>query len=349
MKKITTHLKHIIPWIIAALIFVYLFHIYPPSKVAESLTYVNLWYFTLFSVVYFGFIYLVDAWVMTKVLERFSYKVKFKDIAMARGVTYLIMILNYPASQAAFAYYLKRRYHIPIFEALGIFLFIMFIDLMWIITLALAGSFFQDYTLGGVDLGHMVRVLAVGAYIFTFLWLAFWGRWAEKIFGSGIRINFVERIRKRRALHIFEKAKLKDYVQVAFMRIPIHFTIIISMYILLKTFNVSVPFTKVLGNVPIVFLIGTLPITPGGLGTTNAAMVELLHKYLTGPIFASGQITPQELLLAATLLWMFANYILKAITGTFYLKRVSKKWFAPTKDEPEEKVEKEAAHIGGNI
>jgi hypothetical protein len=349
MKKIVTHLKHIVPWIIASLIFVYLFRIYPPRQVFESLTYVNLWYFSAFAIAYFGFIYLVDAWVMTRVLDRFSYVVKFKDIFLARGFTYLIMILNYPASQAAFAYFLKRRYLIPIFEALGVFFFIMFIDLIWIVSLALVGSFFQDYTVAGADLGHMVRVLAAGIYIFAFLWLAFWRRWIEKIFGGRIHINFIERIRKRRAFHIFERAKITDYLKFGIMRTPIHFTIIISMYVLLKTFDVYIPFTKVLGNVPIVFLVGTLPITPGGLGTTNALMVELLYRHLSGPIFTSGKITPQELLLAATLLWMFANYLLKARTGSFFLKRASKEWFAPTKDEPEEEVEKEASHVGGNI
>lgn len=349
MKKIALRLKHIVPWIIAALIFVYLFRQYPPDKVFKSLTYVNLWYFSAFAIGYFFFIYVVDAWVMTWVLDRFSYKVRFKDIFLARGVTYLIMILNYPASQAAFAYYLKRRYRTPIFEALGIFLFIVFIDLVWITTLAFAGSFFQDYTIKGVDLGHVVRVFAVCAYVFTFLWLVFWRRWAEKIFGRSIRIDFIERQRKRRAFHIFEQAKALDYLRVAVMRTPIHLTIIVSMYVVLLTFGVNIPFTKILGNIPLVFFIGTLPITPGGLGTTNAATVELLNRYLTGPIFDAGLITPQELLLAATLLWMFANYMLKAITGTIYLSRVSKDLFAPTPKEPEEKIEKEASHMGGNI
>jgi uncharacterized membrane protein YbhN (UPF0104 family) len=337
------------PWIVAAFIFVYLFRQYPPDKVLKSITYVNLWYFSAFAIGYFFFIYIIDTWVMAWVLDRFSYRVNFKDIFLARGVTYLIMILNYPASQAAFAYYLKRRYKTPIFEALGIFLFIISIDLIWIVTLAFAGSFFQDYTIGGTDLGRVVRVFAVCAYIFAFLWLVFWRRWAEKIFGHSIRINFIERQRKRRVFHIFEQAKILDYLRVAFMRTPIHLTIIVSMYVVFKTFGVSIPFTKILGNIPLVFFIGTLPITPGGLGTTNMATVELLHRYLTGPIFDSGLITPQELILAATLLWMFANYLLKAITGTIYLRRVSKDLFAPTVDEPEDKIEKEAAHMGGNI
>lgn len=133
------------------------------------------------------------------------------------------------------------------------------------------------------------------------------------------------------------------------MRIPIHFTIIISMYIVLKTFGVTVPFTKILGNIPLCFFLGTLPITPGGLGTTNVAMVELLYRYVSGPIFAAGLVTPQEMLFTATLLWMFANYSLKVIVGALSLSRVSTHLFEPTPEEPEETIEEEAVHVGGNI
>jgi uncharacterized membrane protein YbhN (UPF0104 family) len=343
MKKFFYYLKRIGPWVVAALIFTYLFHLYPPSKVWKSLTYVNLWSFSAFAIGYFVFIFIVDAWVMTRVLSDFSYKVSFRDIAYARGFTYLIMVINYPASQAAFAYYLKRRYKIPIFEALGVFFFIVFIDLLWIITLAFAGSFFQDYTIGGIDLGRTVKIFSICAYAFVLLWLAFWRRWIP------LKFDFIERQRKRRAFHIFEKATAPYYLKVAIMRIPIHFTIIISMFVVLKTFGVSIPFTKILGNMPLCFFIGTLPITPGGLGTTNAAIVELLYRYVSGPIFASGAITPQEMLFTATLLWMFANYLLKVIVGTLSLSKVSSHLFQPTPEEPEEKIEHEAAHLGGNI
>ena len=121
------------------------------------------------------------------------------------------------------------------------------------------------------------------------------------------------------------------------------------MYVVVKTFSCHIPFTKILSNIPLVFFIGTLPITPGGLGTTNAAMVELLKGYLTGPIFANGAVTPAELLFSASLLWMFGNYLLKIITGSVLMAFVSKKLFEPTPNEPEEVVEKEAVHIGGNL
>jgi uncharacterized membrane protein YbhN (UPF0104 family) len=349
MKKISLYLKHAIPWVIAAGIFAYLFHLYPPAQVWNSLKYVNIPVFAAFAVVYFLIVFVVDVWVMKCVISKFSHPVPMGDTLAARGATYLVMVVNYPASQAAFAYYLKRRYKIPIFEALGIFLFIVFIDFLWIVSLAFVGSFFQSYSVGGVVLNRTVQTFGLTVYALTFVWLGFWRRWFDHLAGRHVRIPIIERLRKRRVFHIFDRARVSDYLRTAAMRIPIHLTIIISMYVVLLTFGAHAPFLQILGNIPLVFLVGVLPITPGGLGTTNAVLVELLSPYLSGPLFASGEVSPKELLFTATLLWMFANYLMKVITGVVMLRRVSKNLFKPTTDVPEEKAEHEAAHIGGNI
>jgi|GEM_PF-848461 uncharacterized membrane protein YbhN (UPF0104 family) len=349
MKKLGLYIRHLAPWCAALGIFVYLFHLYPPAQVWRSLSYVNIPAFVLFALFYFGIIFIADCWVMKYVIGRFSCQTKLTDILKARGATYLIMVLNYPASQAAFAYYFKRRYKIPISDALGIFILIIFVDLMWIITLAFAGSFFQEYVIGGVDLGNLVQKVAIAAYAVAFVWMAFWRRWPERIIGRHFKLPLIERLRRRRTFHIFNQVSPLDYFKIGIMRIPIHFTIIISMYVVVQTFHTFIPFVKILGNIPLAFLIGTLPITPGGLGTSNAVMVELLHPYISGPIFANGQVTPQEILFTVTLLWMFSNAFLKVVMGTFLLKRVSRDLFRPTPGVPEEKAEHEAAHLGGNI
>jgi len=349
MKLFLSKLQKIAPWIVAVGIFIYLFHLYPPARVWKSLTYVNLLPFSLFCVGYFFLIYFVDVKVTRHVISRFVRQIPSKDVFIARGVTYLIMVISYPASQAAFAYYFKRRHKIPIFEILSTFLFIMLIDLVWVMTLAFAGSFFQDYAIAGIDLSRTVRITVLCIYAFLVLWIAFWRRWPDRSLWKKITPRWIEKQRGRGIFYIFERALVKDYIRVGVMRIPIHFTIIISLYIVVMTFGCHIPFTKILSNIPLVFFIGTLPITPGGLGTTNAAMVELLKGYLTGPIFANGQVTPAELLFSASLLWLFGNYLLKVLTGTVFMSFVSKKLFTPTPNEPEEAVEHEAVHIGGNL
>ena len=336
-------LKTILPWFVAAAIFAYLFYIYPPHKIWEALTYVRLEIFIPFAVGYFIFIYIADVFAMTRVLKRFGFKVPLKSLLPARGVTYLLMVLNYGAAQAGFAYYLKRTHRIPIWEALSIFFFIGVVDLYWVFTLALVGSFFQDYQLNGLELKNFVWIIAGAAYSLFILNYLFWrGPLYRRL--ENKKGRFLNWIRNKEAFRLFKEATLFDYLKLFLLRTPIHVSLIISMYIVLKTFDVTVPFLKILGNMPLAFLVGTIPITPGGLGTANAVIVELLNPHLQSPLFSQGVITSAELLLAASLLWMFANYLLKVLVGFFCLKKVSKDLFKVTPQ-----IEEKTVNLGQNI
>lgn len=336
-------LKNILPWFIALGIFAYLFYIYPPHKIWSALQYVRLETFIPFAVGYFLFIYWADVFAMTRVLKRFGFKVPLKSLLPARGVTYLIMVLNYGAAQAGFAYYLKKKHKIPIWEAMSIFFFIAFIDLYWVISLAFVGSFFQNYALGGIPLKNFVWLVAFIATLLFVINFLFWrGPWQKKLEESSFAP--LRWLRTKDIFRLFKEARLWDYLHIALLRTPIHVSLIFSMYIVLGTFDVFIPFLKILGNMPLVFLVGAIPITPGGLGTANAAIVELLHPYLTSPIFDQGLVTPSELLLAASILWMFANYLLKALLGAYCLKKVSKDLFKTTPQ-----MEEKTANFAQNI
>lgn len=320
------NLKKLLPWCFAAGVLAYLFRIYPPHKILEALSYVRLETFIPFAIGYFLFIYLADVVAMILVLKRFGFKVPIKSLLPARGVTYLLMVLNYGAAQAGFAYYLKRTHRIPIWEALSIFFFVGVVDLYWVFTLAFIGSFFQDYQLRGFELKNFVWIVSSGAYFIFILNYLFWrGPLYQKLENKNWR--FLTWIREKDIFRLFKEASLFDYLKLFLLRTPIHVSLIISMYIVLKTFDVTVPFLKILGNMPLAFLVGTIPITPGGLGTANAVIVELLNPHLKSPLFDQGIITASELLLAASLLWMFSNYLLKILVGLFCLKKVSKELF----------------------
>jgi len=322
-------IKRILPWLIAIAVFAYLFHAYPPRKVWDAIKYVNIPAFFGFSILYFLFLYILDSWSIKHVLCRFSHSVSLRSVLTARGVTYLIMILNYPASQAAFAYYLKKRHNVPIFDALGLFAFIVFIDMMWLLTFSFAGTFLQECQFANLNLSSPIRIMAIVAYIIAFLWLAFWRRLPDKLFGRKISIPILERIRKRRIFHVFEKAGIIDYIKISIMRCPIYIALTSFMYVVIMAFHAHIDLLHIIANVPIIFLIGSLPLTPGGIGTTNVATVELLHPYVTGAVVSSGGISPKELLFAMTLLWMFANYLWKAVLGAIFLKSLSKEQLSP--------------------
>jgi len=325
-------IRNLIPWLVAAGIFGYLFHHYPPSQIWKSLQYVPLIPFLLFSVGYFFWIYFADVASILYILKRFHYPIRFRELFPVRGVSYLLMILNYAAAQAGFAYYLKRTHKIPIFEVLGFLFFIAIIDIYWIITLAFFGSFFQENIVQNISLNTIIQSMAIFAYALLFLNFLFWHERLSRWIGVRPHWKPIRWLHSKKIFRVFKEASLADYFRFALIRAPIHLTLITSFYILFKIFQINIPFLIVLGKLPIVMLVGVIPITPGGLGTSNMAIVEFFKPYVHGSILETAHVTPSEILFAISLVWMFANYSLKALTGLFCLQKVSRDLFKPTEE-----------------
>lgn len=340
--------KKIAPWLMAVLIFVYIFREYDPAQVLKALKFASLGYFLVLALSYFTLLYIVDCLTMRYTLNRFGHDVCLKDLFPARGVTYLIMNINYPASQAAFAYYLKRTHNIPITEVLSVFFFIAIVDIYIVMSLAFVGSFFQHAIIRGISISFYVKTFVLIAYGILFLHLMFWRNWITKITKIKLDNKFFKWIRTKKIFSTFSQATVFDYLKLALYRSPIHIAIVLFLFLAIKTFHASIPLITVIGSIPIAFMIGTLPITPGGLGTTNVAIIELVHPHVSGDIISSGVVTPQELLLAVTIIWMVFNALVKSLIGIVWLQKVSKSLFKPTEciDQKDIAVSKNPTEVG---
>jgi uncharacterized membrane protein YbhN (UPF0104 family) len=79
----------------------------------------------------------------------------------------------------------------------------------------------------------------------------------------------------------------------------------------LRLWGIPVPLAQGVGMVPLVLLIGALPFTPAGLGTTQAALVLLFSSCVPLP-------TPKvrvAALLAFSLVYYFLGIVIQALLG----------------------------------
>ncbi|MFH1874316.1 MAG: lysylphosphatidylglycerol synthase transmembrane domain-containing protein [Pseudomonadota bacterium] len=324
----TLFFRKILPWILAILLFVYLFYAYPPAQVWQALKFVNPILFIILSLGYFIFLYWADCWSTAHILTNYGLKFSTAQLIPPRGITYLIMNINYGASQAAFAYYLKKKFGASFTKSLGIFTVIMFVDFCWVIFLAFLGTYFQQVSIRGLDLTHWVRLAMIFVALGVIANLIFW-HWMRHKMQQGKRLEgkFWKWLYQQSFFYVFVHSKIKDYIKIAFYRIPIHLAIIASMYFLIRIFGANVPLTDIMGKIPLVHLVSTIPVVPGGLGSIQFALVELLRDTVTHPMISKGIINGGELLLAAVLLWLFVNAILKTIVGLYYFRTVPRELF----------------------
>ncbi|MBI2345655.1 MAG: flippase-like domain-containing protein, partial [Deltaproteobacteria bacterium] len=281
--------------------------------------------FIVLAVAYFGYVLWIDTRGTAAVFTRFTKPIGWQDLVAARLATYPVSVVNYGMGQATFAYYLHRKRRIPIPDVLGVFFLILMADIGWAIFLAFVGSLLHDYQIAGVAIRPFVRIIAGVAVVAMCLHLGFWRlgrlRLIARLPGWSRLLAWLE---TKHLVRIFREATLFDYARLALWRLPIHAMFPLTFYAIALLFHTHVPFWQLLGAVPIVILIGTIPITPGGLGTTNAAFVEMLRGSIATPPLEQGAVTTQELILAMTLLWMFANYFQKALFGGIFLARMGK-------------------------
>lgn len=301
----------------------------------------NILAFSLFAVGYFLVMYIVDSLSISRILTHFGHPNSLRDILPARALTYLLMVINYAASQAAFAFYEYRKRQVPISEMMGIFGIIAFLDLYLLATLAFLASLIEDWsiTVFGLPVGTFIRLFTLCGYAFLLINIAFWNGWLNKIPILHYLAPLFDRLRNKPFFSVLKRSKPEDYLYTAIMRLPVHALILLSLYVVALTFRSHIPFINVAANTPLIFFIGSIPITPGGLGTTNAVLVELFKPYITSAAIANGLISAGDLLFAMSLMWMFANYLLKSSAGLIAIKFVSRALFEPTPNVSEETAE----------
>jgi uncharacterized membrane protein YbhN (UPF0104 family) len=173
-----------------------------------------------------------------------------------------------------------------------------------------------------MDLTLWIRFGMLIVAIASFSGIIFW-MWVNNRMkrGTTFKGKILNWVYSRKFFYVFKHSRIADYRRAALYRLPIHLAIITSMYLLIRIFGANVSYADVLGKIPLVHLVSTIPIVPGGLGSIQFALVELLKNDITHPMIAAGTVGGGDILLAAVLLWLFVNAIMKVIVGTYYFQK----------------------------
>ncbi|OGP14524.1 MAG: hypothetical protein A3I75_00790 [Deltaproteobacteria bacterium RIFCSPLOWO2_02_FULL_50_16] len=323
MRLLFHVLKKYLPWLIAIVIFHQLFTQYPPAQIWEACKQANLIGLMIFMFFYFMLVLWLDCWGHARVFTRFHAPMGTLELVPVRLASYVIMLINYGAGQGVWAYFLKKKKSIPFFKAMGILGFVIVLDFYLITSMAFLGSLLAPLQIENVSLNQWVQLLMLIATIFII---------TIYLLRKKILKIIPNRWEKLHDLFLtLKEARIKDLVATLLLRLPLHLTFIVAIYSGIHFFHAHIPLTSLIASIPLIYLIGSMPITPGGLGTTQAAFVILLKNDLISPAVTAGVISPEEILLSMSLLWAFSNYLYKASFGFVFFK----KYLSPSRQIPE--------------
>jgi len=188
----------------------------------------------------------------------------FADVVAVRGATYALFVVNYAVGQSAFGYYLHKSGTKGL-RAVGATLFLLGTNLAALLALTTLAASIGAATLPSPQLMTSLQI-ACGALAIYLVFISL---------APGP-------LARREVLTPLFEAGLRGHVLAMLGRVPHVAVMVIGQWAALRVWGVPVPFEVGLVVMPVVVIAAVLPISPAGLGTTQAALVYCFSSYAAG-------------------------------------------------------------------
>jgi len=290
--------RSILPPVVTIAILVLIFRKVPVESFVDALAqadYVGFFAALLpFSVVYFA----LDTVVLRYAVQWFHGSVSLGDLLPVRAVDYLLSIVNHRVSQGAMIFYLARRVSAGLLEVTSTILFLDLLQKTHLVLWAGIGMLFVSEALP--------RPLLLAPVALVALWFVFLGylHGGYEFFGRMFRAP------DWRLLRTFHLARPEHFAMVLALKAPLLLLAVVAHSYAMRSFGFEISFARLLATLPIIFIVGALPINVARLGTTSLAW-----------IFFHGDVVPAPQLLAYSLAAHLTFMLANAVLGVGFLPR----------------------------
>jgi uncharacterized protein (TIRG00374 family) len=269
-------------------------------SVVEVLSHSNLWYLFLAFLLTLSCLFITaKRWQI--ILQSMDYDIPYKEcFFMIMGAMALISVTPSRAGDIIKSYYLKDK--IPISKTIGSVLTERVLDVFSLALFSLIGMiFYKKFELTGVACIILFCIIVTFFISHLELKLPIKKSWNEKLQNMVLSMK---------TLTINKKA----FSTVIVYSFSIWFLSIVQTLIFFYALGVNVPWLYIMANIPIAIFIGLIPITLGGMGTRDTAIIFLF----------SGYAEPSQLLGVGILFSIF-RYWLVSLMGIPFMRKMIRK------------------------
>lgn len=290
MEKAKSIFKQAFPWIVTVSILAYVFGTQDYRKIGSAFSQANLKLYIPCAIAILITTYNLDCLSQWLCLKWFCAPVRYRDVMIARGVSFLLMIINFNLGQGGMVYFFYRLTGKSLKRVAGAFFFTVFGDLYSFVTLFTIAIFFVS------DMPQLQRVLIIGCSSAWLYWILSFCYWR-----AGWHKKFLKGMSEWEILSSFKEASFAQYLAIYLIRAPIFFLIVLLFYLAMISFGGKVPLVVFMVRMPIVMLVSGLPIAIAGLGPTQLGWHSMFGEY-----------TSKELGTSLSLAWNFAMIVVNA-------------------------------------
>ena len=209
--------------------------------------------------------FLLDTFVLSKLIRWFHGPLPYRELLPVRAVTYLVSIINTQLAQGALALYMHRRFRTPLAQITSTVALMILLETTNLLLFATVG--FLAFP-GGVPLSLLALPL-----ILVIVWLLLMSLARGKLGVLG------ERLSRSVLLSTFRRARLRHCAIILGLKGTVFFLALLVHSQALAFFGIHIPLGRLVAFLPVVFLMGALPITVAHLGTSQAAWIFFFSDY----------------------------------------------------------------------
>lgn len=227
---------------------------------ATSLSQINHVAYVAFMFFFVLALLMADSAAIARVYVKYVCDVKYNEILVLRGASYLPSLINYHVGQAWLTWYVARAYRAKIARVTGCTL-LNYATMFGSLAILSAAS----YPLSGGRMPWLEKTLLIlGAAALAY---------------AAFIVAKPRFLRHVPGLETLFDAGLVGHLSALLWRLPHMIVLFLGMWLPFRFFDVQIPMGDALAYVPILMLVGALPITPQGVGTRDLIALNLLASY----------------------------------------------------------------------
>lgn len=289
--------KRVLPFVIAAALLAFVLARTDLTAVRASLSRVSTPAFVGFAALFVVSLLAADTLATLIVYRPVLGRIRYRDLFVVRGASYLPSILNHHVGQAFVTVFLSRSHGVPLARVAGGTLVVY---ASWAACLLLLGG---------------AAVIATGLP----------AAWLLVPIGAGVAYLVLLAVRPQKIARVallkplFE-AGVRGHLVAAAARAPHAAVLFLGTWLSFRFFGVDVPPGAALSYIPILMVVVTLPITPQGFGTRDVVAATLLLPFALG----ATDDERRAAIAAATASWGAVLTVVEAALGLLLLRRATK-------------------------
>lgn len=259
-----------------------------------SIDYVAFFGFTL---LFSGVLLTADSFATAHVYRTRICPVRFREILVLRGASYLPSLLNHHVGQGWLTFFMAKTYKAPLWRVTGATLLVYATTFGCVYLLGLAAVPFNH---GRVTwLGPTILGIGVAGVVYM-----------------AVVAARPALLRNSQASAPLMEAGVRGHLLALAYRVPHVAVLFVGTLAPFWFFGVEIPLTDALAYIPVVMLVAALPITPQGIGTRDVVALELLSRYAIGDDSQRA-----ATLAAATLTWAGALTLVQVGISPWFMRR----------------------------